>query len=168
MKVVCDDVMTWKCLYITGPLWGNRLLTNEQRWRALISLLIFSTSQWTNSPVTGDVTVMWHHSNVSWWFPISVPHSVVWITTRAITMSAFWEYPPPPLDYSYYWFISELDNKIDMRHTFWSFLKRYINMKWIWQVLWKIHSRHLSIQTDGQTDKWNQYTPLPTSLKKGV
>ena len=43
-----------------------------------------------------------------------------------------------------------------MTHTFWSWLIRCVNMKWIWLVLWKIQSRHDMV---GRT-KWNQYTSL--------
>ena len=67
------------------------------------------------------------------------------------------------------------------RHTFWSCLIRCANMKWIRWVLLKIQSGHDSVhrrtdgrtdrRTDGQTDRrtrWYQYTPLSTSLKRGV
>ena len=77
------------------------------------------------------------------------------------------------------------------RHTFWSCLIRCANIKWIRRVLLKIQSGHDS-STDGQTDvfgefdlscheascsaylrtdgrtRWNQYTLLSTSLKRGV
>ena len=67
------------------------------------------------------------------------------------------------------------------RHTFWSCLIRCANMKWIRWVFLKIQSRHDSVhrrtdgqtyrRTDGRTDRrtrWYQYTPLSTSLKRGV
>ena len=63
------------------------------------------------------------------------------------------------------------------RHTFLSCLIRCANMKWIRWVFLKIQSGHDSVhrrtdgQTDGQTDgrtRWYQYTPLSTSLKRGV
>ena len=59
------------------------------------------------------------------------------------------------------------------RHTFWSCLIRCANMKQIRWVLLKIQSGHDSVhrRTDGQTDRrtrWYQYTPLSTSLKRGV
>ena len=104
--------------------------------------------------------------------------------------------PPPPHDYLYYWVIlnpkSREDkvkvtnfknllkfqifkfwNKRYTRHTFSSCLIRCANMKWIQWVLLKIQSGHNSVhrRTDGQTDRrtrWNQYTPLSTSLKRGV
>ena len=40
-----------------------------------------------------------------------------------------------------------------MRHTWSFFMIRCVNMKWIWLVLWNIHSRYNSIhrQTDGRT-----------------
>ena len=97
-------------------------------------------------------------------------------------MPAFWGYPPPPHDYPYYWFILdpkskedkvkvinlqnlpklkifEFWNKLYMRHTLSSCLIRCANMPWIRQVL-------LKIQMDRRT-RWNQYTPLTTSLKRG-
>ena len=64
-----------------------------------------------------------------------------------------------------------------MQHTFCGSLIRWVNMKWIWSVLLKIHSGHYSVhrQTDRWTDCWtdrgtrcNQYTPLSTLLKWGV
>ena len=41
-----------------------------------------------------------------------------------------------------------------MWHTFWSYLMRCANMKWIWQVLLKIQSRQDCVhrRTDGWTD----------------
>ena len=58
------------------------------------------------------------------------------------------------------------------RHTFWSWLIRCANMKWIRWVLLKIQSGHDSVHrwTDGRMDRrtrWYQYTPLSTSLKRG-
>ena len=58
------------------------------------------------------------------------------------------------------------------RHTFWSCLIRCVNMKLIWQVLWKIQSRHDSVHrwTHGRMDRWtrwNQYTPPSTALSMG-
>ena len=69
--------------------------------------------------------------------------------------------------------IFELWNKHYTRHTFWSCLIRCANMKWIRQILLKIQSGHDSVhrRTDGWTNRqtrWNQYTPLSTSLKRGV
>ena len=90
---------------------------------------------------------------------------------------AFWGYPPPPHDYSYYWIILDLKSKEDKvkvtivknlpklqifkvwhkiytRHIFWSCLIRYENIKWIRRVLLKIQSGHNCVprRTDGQTD----------------
>ena len=90
----------------------------------------------------------------------------------------YWEYPPLPHDYPYYRFIwdpkpkqeevkvtnfkklpkvhiLEFCKKLNTRHTFWSCLKRYVNMKWIRLVLWKIQSEQdlFYRRTDGQTDK---------------
>ena len=72
--------------------------------------------------------------------------------------------------------IFEFWNGHYMGHTFWSCLIRCANMKWIWWVLLKIQSGHDSVhrwdrRTDGRTDRrtrWYQYTPLSTSLKRGV
>ena len=63
------------------------------------------------------------------------------------------------------------------RHTFWSCLIRCANMKWIRWLFLKIQSGHDSVhrrtdgRTNGRTDgrtRWYQYTPLSTSLKRGV
>ena len=55
--------------------------------------------------------------------------------------------------------ILKFHNKLYMQHTFWSCLIRCANMKWIWQVLWKIQSgkklstdRQMDRRTDRQTD----------------
>ena len=104
-------------------------------------------------------------------------------TTRITRTLAFWWYPPPPHDYPYYWFILDPKSKEDKvtnykftnksykfkefaKILFFSFwdkhftghtfcLIRCANMKWIWQVLLKIKSRHDSVhrRTDGQTDR---------------
>ena len=68
--------------------------------------------------------------------------------------------------------ILEFWNKPYTWHTFWSCLIRCANMKWIRWVLLKIMSGHHSVhrRTDRWRDKrtrWNQYTPLSTSLKQG-
>ena len=93
-------------------------------------------------------------------------------------MPAFWGYPLPPHDYPYYWFILDPNSKQDKVkctnlknlpklpilafwknlnawHTFWSCLIRCLNMKWIWQVLWKIQRGHDSVhrRTDRQMDR---------------
>ena len=118
------------------------------------------------------------------------------IITRTTRTPAFWGYPAPPHDYPYHWAILDPKSKDDKvkvtnfknspkfqffefwnghytRHTFWSCLIRCANMKWIRWVLLKIQSGHDSVhrQTDGRTDRrtrWYQYTPLSTSLKRGV
>ena len=106
--------------------------------------------------------------------------------TRSARTPTFWEYPPPPHDYPYHWFISDPKSKDDKvkvtklkylpkwkknntRHTIWSFFIRCVNMKWTRLVLWKIQSGpHLFYRrTDGRTDrrtKWIQYTPPPPPL----
>ena len=106
---------------------------------------------------------------------------MTWISavkTRTTRTPAFWGYPPPPNDYPYHWVILDPKSKEDKvkvtnlknspkfqifefwnghytRHTFWSCLIRWANMKWIRWVLLKIQSRHDSVhrRTDGQTDK---------------
>ena len=116
--------------------------------------------------------------------------------TRTTRTPAFWGYPPPPHEYPFYWFtldpkskedkvkvtnlknlpklqIFEFWHKLYTQHTFWSCLIRCANMKWIQQIWLKIQSGHDSVhrRTDGQTDRrtrWNQYTPLSTSLKRWV
>ena len=118
------------------------------------------------------------------------------ILTSTTRTPAFWGYPPPPHDYPFYWVILdpkskedkvkftnsknspkfqifEIWNKHYTEHTFWSSLIRCANMIWVWLVMLKIQSRHGSVhrRTDRRTDKrtrWNQYTPLSTSLKLGV
>ena len=60
--------------------------------------------------------------------------------------------------------------KLNTQHTFWSWLIRCVNKKWIQPVLWKMQSYSVHRQTDGWTDghtKWNQYTPPYTSLGMG-
>ena len=57
-----------------------------------------------------------------------------------------------------------------MQHIFWSWLMKYVNMKQLQLILWKIPSgyyKNFGLQTerwmDRQTDrrtKWNQYTPV--------
>ena len=115
----------------------------------------------------------------------------IFVSSRATRMPAFWEYPPPPHDYTFYWFISDPKSKQDkvqvtnlnklpniyilefcknlyMEHTFCICVIRCINMRWIQQVLLKIQSNTIP-STDRWTDgqRWNQYTPCPTSLKWG-
>ena len=105
-------------------------------------------------------------------------------------------YRTPPHDYLYYWVILdpkskedkvkvtnlnnlpkfqifEFWNKCDARHTFWNYLIKCANIKWIQWVLLKIQSGHDSVhrRTDGREERrtrWNQYSSLSTSLKWGV
>ena len=97
-----------------------------------------------------------------------VSHIVV--TTRTTRTPAFWGYPPLPHDYPYHWVIldpkskedkvkvTNLKNSPKFRHTFWSCLIRYANMKWIRWLFLKIQSGHDSVhrrtdrRTDGQGD----------------
>ena len=65
--------------------------------------------------------------------------------------------------------------KLNMRHTFWSWLIMCVSLKWIWLVLWKIQSRHnfvyrqIDRQTDGQTDGQSKTSiPTSTSLVRGI
>ena len=115
-------------------------------------------------------------------------------STRTTRAPAFWECPPPPHDYPYFWFIPDPKSKQDkvkvtnlkipqifkfwnfakkhcMRHTFWSCLIRCVNMKWIWLVLWKLQSGHDSIHRwtdrlmDGQTDGRLETSTPPFQLR---
>ena len=101
------------------------------------------------------------------------------VKTRTTRTPAFWEYPPPPHDYPYYWVILDpkswedkvkvtnlknllrfpilkFCNKIDTWYTFWSCLIRNIKCKYKWsqQVLLKIQSGqdHVHRRTDRQTN----------------
>ena len=104
--------------------------------------------------------------------------------TRTTRTSALWGYPPTPQYYPYYWFILDPKSKQDVKftnlknlfefwikgqHTFWSCLIRFVNMKWIQQVLLNIQSGHDSVhrRTDRQTDKVKPVYPLSTLLKRG-
>ena len=103
-------------------------------------------------------------------------------TTRTPT---FWEYPLLPHDYPYYIDSYQIPSqnkaksKIRIRkictwHTFWSCLIRCVNMKWIRLVLWKLQSRHDSVdrlmdrRTDERTDNVKLVYPLSILLKGGV
>ena len=123
----------------------------------------------------------------------NVIFSWVYICTlhKRIYCGGFWGYPPTTSDdYPYYRFILDPKSKQDKvkvtkfkkiakisiflilkkkklhtGHTFWSWLIRCVNMKWIKQVLLKIQSGHDSVhrRTDGGRDRqtrWNQYTPF--------
>ena len=95
--------------------------------------------------------------------------------------------PPPPHDYPYYWVILdpkskehkvtnlkylpklqtfEFWNKLYRWHTFWSFLIRCANMKWIRRVLLKIQSGHNSVhrRTDGRMDGQGETSIPPFQL----
>ena len=58
--------------------------------------------------------------------------------------------------------IFKIFKNLNMWHTFWSWLIRCANMKWIRLVLWMIQSRHDSVhrQTDGRTDGLDE-TSIP-------
>ena len=55
-----------------------------------------------------------------------------------------------------------LAKKLYTRHTFWSCLRRCVNMKWIWEVLWKLQSGHDSVHrwTDTRTDNVKPVYPF--------
>ena len=125
------------------------------------------------------------------------PHIMIFVlqlamSTRTTRTPAFWGYPPPPHDYPSHWVILDpksKEGKVKVtnlknspkfeffkfwnghytRHTFWSCLIRCANMKWIRWVLLKIDTERTRFcpQTDRRT-RWYQYTPLSTSLKRGV
>ena len=97
------------------------------------------------------------------WLPILLSHIGSQVRRRQSQSYKFKEFAK----------ISKFWNKHFKRHTFWCCLIRCANMKWIRRVLLKIQSGHDSVHrwTDGQTDgrtMWNQYTPLSTSLMRGV
>ena len=52
--------------------------------------------------------------------------------------------------------------KLYMRHTFWSCLIRYVNMKWIRLVLLKIQRGHHSCPQMDRRTRWNQCIPPPS------
>ena len=138
----------------------------------------------------------WNYSLVSSvWIDHSI--WTLQLVTRTTRTPAFWGYPPPPNDYWVILDPKSKEDKVKVtnlknlpkfqifefwnehytRHTFWSCLIRCANMKWIRWVLLKIQSGHHSVhrrtdgRTDGRTDRrtrWYQYTPLSTSLKRGV
>ena len=65
--------------------------------------------------------------------------------------------------------ILEFVTKLSTRHTFWSWLIRSVNMKWMQLVFWMIHCGHDSAhrRTDGQTGKVKPMYPPSTSLGIG-
>ena len=96
-------------------------------------------------------------------------------------------YSPLPHYYPYYWFISNPKSKQDKvkvtnlkknakhlesckqtLHTFWSYLIRCLNMKWIRLILWKWRSGDDSVhrRTDIRTDDVEPVYSLSTSLKR--
>ena len=131
------------------------------------------------------------HINMFYWQQSEDSRHTCWwlqVTTRTTRTPVFWGYPPPPHDHPYYWVILdpkskedkvkitnlknspkfqiyEFGNKHYMQHTFISCLIRCANMKWIQWVLLKIQSGHDSVH---RRTRWNQYTPLSTSLKRGI
>ena len=118
-----------------------------------------------------------HNSHILGLLPVLASQQEQTKTTRTL---AFWGNPPPPHDYPYYWVILDPKSKEDKvkvtdlknlpkfqsfqfwhnfytRHTFWRCFIRCANMKWIWQVLFKIQSWHDSVH---RRTRWNQYTPF--------
>ena len=110
------------------------------------------------------------------------------VETRTTRTPAFWGYPPPPHDYPYHWVILDPKSKEDRVKV--TNLKNSPKFQIFKQPLHATH--HLKLldkmckyemdpmsivedtertrfcpQTDGWT-RWNQYTPLSTSLKRGV
>ena len=138
------------------------------------------------SPVSNWSAFFLFHIN-----QITIPYmQLFWnlILTRTTRTPAFWGYPPPPHDYPLYWVILDPKSKEDkVKVTNFKNLPKFQIFK---QTL---HATHLlklldkmckyemdpmSIvkdteqtrfcpQTDRQT-RWNQYTPLSTSLKRRV
>ena len=143
----------------------------------MLSLVYNFVNSWQNGNVTEKIAMIYGKLEYDYRLSTSKP--------------AFWGIPPPPP----YWVILDPKSKEDKvkvtnlknlpklqvfkfwtklytSHTFRSCLIRCVNMKWIRHEFLKIQSRHDSVHrwTDGRTDrrtKWNQYTPLSTSLKGG-
>ena len=118
---------------------------------------------------TTRMPVFWGYPPASW-LPILLSHIGSQVKRRQSQSYKFKEFAKS-LHFQF-------RNKLYMRHTFWSCLIRCANIKCIRWVLLKIQSTHDSVHrqtdgrtTDGQTEgrtRWNQYTPLTTSLKWGV
>ena len=135
---------------------------------------IFLNTPWTSKTQLEQVACL--HSEdtpAASWLPIPLSHIGSQVKRRQSQSYKFKELAK----ISSFWILKEHYT----RHTFWSCLIRCANMKWIWWVLFKVQSGHNSVhrrtngqidgRTDGQTDRWtrwNQYTPLSTSLKRGV
>ena len=69
--------------------------------------------------------------------------------------------------------ILKFGKKLHMRHIFWSYLIRYIDMKWIRPELYALQSGHgmPDRRMDGRTNRrteWNQYTPQQLRCAKGI
>ena len=108
--------------------------------------------------------------------------------TRMTRMPAFWGYSPPPHDYPYYWVILDpksTEDKVKVTKLknlpkfqifdFWN--KHYTHLLKLLDKICKYEMDPTNIvedtgrtrfcpQTDRRT-RWNQYTPLSTSLKRG-
>ena len=138
------------------------------------------------------------HHWFRYWFVIILVPAIAWtnddilsigtIETRTTRTPAFWGYPPPPNDYPYHWVILDPKSKEDKvkvtnfknSPNFW-ILKRALHATHLLKLLDKMCKYEMdpmSIvedtertrfcpQTDGRT-RWYQYTPLSTSLKRGV
>ena len=115
---------------------------------------------------------------------VTCPNWLDW--SRTTRTHAFWEYTHRPMitnSIDWYWTRSQnmtkyshkfknfkFLNKLCTRHSFWRWLIRCVNMKWIRQVLLKIQSGHDFVhrQTDGQTDKVKTVNSHSTSLSGAV
>ena len=65
--------------------------------------------------------------------------------------------------------IHKFFTELNTGHTFWIWLIRSVNMKWMRLVLWPIHSGHDFVhrRTDGQTSYVKPVNPPSTSLSEG-
>ena len=82
------------------------------------------------------------------------------IIIRTIRTLAFWEYPPPPHDYPYYWFI--LDPKSNQDKVKITNLIKNLPKLQISKILKKLHTWHTfgSCLIINRWTTWNQYTPF--------
>ena len=187
----CVHVVTlqhvFHCHLIQGLLWVKRHTkpltqwfreTHEHEWNGSSLVRIMAT--WIKVDLQRMKNIVCKLPSISWRSQTA--------STRTTRTPAFWGYPPLPHDYPYHWVILDPKSKEDkvkvtnlknspklqifefwnghyMRHTFWSCLIRCANMKWIRWVLLKIQSGHDSVH---RRTRWYQYTPLSTSLKRGV
>ena len=123
----------------------------------------------------------------------TTPYHYPQIATITTRTPAFWGYPPPPNDYPYHWVILDPKSKeVKVKVTNLKNSPKFWNAHYTWHLLklldkmCKYEMDPMRIvedtertrfcpQTDKRTDRrtdrrtrWYQYTPLSTSLKRGV